>query len=103
MDFRGLNVISTSNTYPVPLIKDLLGAASQGKIFSKLDLWDAYFCVRFKAADECQTAFNMPLGQSEYLIMPFGLQGVPGVIMNLINDVLHKYLSKGVICIWMTC
>lgn len=31
------------------------------------------------------------------LVMPFGLQGAPGVFMNLINDVLLKHLFKGII------
>lgn len=44
-----------------------------------------------------KTAFNTPLGQYEYLVMTFSLQGVPIVFMNLINEVLHKYLFKGVI------
>lgn len=42
-------------------------------------------------------AFNNPLGQFKYRVMPFGLQGAPGVFMNLINDMLHKHLFKGVI------
>ncbi|XP_015283972.1 PREDICTED: RNA-directed DNA polymerase homolog, partial [Gekko japonicus] len=81
----------------MPLIKDLLAEAAKGKIFSKLDLRDAYFRVRIKEGDETKTAFNTPLGQFEYLVMPFGLQGAPGVFMNLINEVLHEHLFKGVL------
>ncbi|XP_015276400.1 PREDICTED: coiled-coil domain-containing protein 113 [Gekko japonicus] len=66
-DYRGLNAISTSNAYPLPLIKDLLTEVSKGKVFSKLDLRDAYFRVRIKEGDEGKTAFNTPLGQFEYL------------------------------------
>lgn len=92
-DYRGLNAVSMSNPYPVPLIKGLLGAMAKGEI-SKLDLKDAYFCVRIKEGEEWKMAFNTPLGHFEYLVMPFGLQGVPGMFMNLINDVLHKFLFK---------
>ncbi|XP_015278104.1 PREDICTED: RNA-directed DNA polymerase homolog [Gekko japonicus] len=97
MDYRGLNAVSATNAYPMPLIKDLLAKAARGKIFSKLDLRDAYFRVHIKEGDEVKTAFNTPLGQFEYLVMPFGLQGAPGVFMNLINEVLHKHLFKGVL------
>ncbi|XP_015279038.1 PREDICTED: RNA-directed DNA polymerase homolog, partial [Gekko japonicus] len=93
----GLNAISTTNAYPLPLIKDLVAEATKGKIFSKLDLRDAYFRVRIKEGDEGKTAFNTPLGQFEYLVMPFCLQGAPGVFMNLINEVMHDLLFKGVI------
>ncbi|XP_015272232.1 PREDICTED: RNA-directed DNA polymerase homolog, partial [Gekko japonicus] len=95
-DYRGLNAVSLSNAYPLPLIKDLVAEATKGKIFSKLDLRDAYFRVRIREGDESKTAFNTPLGQFEYLVMPFGLQGAPGVFMNLINEVLHEFLFKGV-------
>lgn len=44
-NYRGLNAIMISNTYPVLLIRNLLGAAAKGKIFSKPDLQDAYFRV----------------------------------------------------------
>ncbi|XP_015263246.1 PREDICTED: RNA-directed DNA polymerase homolog [Gekko japonicus] len=97
MDYRGLNAVSTTNAYPLPLMKNLLTEVAKGKIFSKLDLRDAYFQVRIKAEDEYKTAFNTLLGQFDYRVMPFGLQGAPGVFMNFINEVLHKNLFKGVI------
>lgn len=81
-----------SNDYPFPLIQDLLGIVLKGKVFMKLHPRDTYFRVHIKEGDEWKTAFNTPLGQFVYLVMPFGLQGVPGVFMNLINEMLHKYL-----------
>ncbi|XP_015277167.1 PREDICTED: RNA-directed DNA polymerase homolog [Gekko japonicus] len=94
-DYRGLNAVSLTNAYPMPLIKDLLAEAAKGKVFSKLDLCDAYFRVRIQDRDKHKTAFNMPLSQFEYRVMQFSLQGAPGVFMNLINEVLHKHLFKG--------
>ncbi|XP_015280987.1 PREDICTED: RNA-directed DNA polymerase homolog [Gekko japonicus] len=95
MDYRGLNAISVTSTYPLPLIKDLLAEAVKGKVFSKLDLRDAYFQVHIRKGDEYKTAFNTPLGQFEYRVMLFGPPGAPGVFMNLINEVLHKHLFRG--------
>ncbi|XP_015266758.1 PREDICTED: coiled-coil domain-containing protein 180, partial [Gekko japonicus] len=50
-----------------------------------------------QCTSERGTAFNTTLGPFDYLVMPFGLAGAPGVLMNLINEVLHKYLLKGVL------
>ncbi|XP_015261953.1 PREDICTED: RNA-directed DNA polymerase homolog [Gekko japonicus] len=94
-DYRGLNAVLSTNDYPMSLIKDLLAEASKGKIFSKLDLLDAYFQVHIREGDKHKMAFNTPLGQFEYRVMPCGLLGTPGVFMNLINEVLHKHLFKG--------
>ncbi|XP_015283891.1 PREDICTED: RNA-directed DNA polymerase homolog, partial [Gekko japonicus] len=96
-DYRELNAISATNAYPMLLIKDLLAEVAKGNIFSKLDLWDTYFRVCIREGDEFKTAFNTPLDQFEYLVMPFGLHGAPGVFMNLINEVLYKHLFKRVL------
>lgn len=86
---RGINAISMSSAYPLLLIRDLLGVVSKGKIFTKKDQRDTYFRVSIKEGHEWKTAFNTLLSQSEYLVMPFGLQRAPGVFINLINEVLQ--------------
>ncbi|XP_077158510.1 uncharacterized protein LOC143820028 [Paroedura picta] len=96
-DYRAINAVSRVNAYPLPLIKDLLSRLGEGRIFTKLDLRDAYFRVRIAEGDEWKTAFNTPLGQFEYLVMPFGLSGSPGVFMNVINEALHDLLYRGVV------
>lgn len=77
MDYLGLNAVSMSNAYPLLLIKDLLGVSAKGKLFMKLDLQDAYFRVCIKEGDKWKIAFNTPLGQFEYLVIPLGLQPPP--------------------------
>ncbi|XP_077166890.1 uncharacterized protein LOC143823989 [Paroedura picta] len=96
-DYRGLNAVSTCNAYPLPLIKDLLGHLGKARIFTKLDLREAYYRVRIKKGHEYLTAFNTPLGQFEYTVMPFGLAGAPGVFMNMINEIMHDLLYQGVL------
>lgn len=50
-DYRGLNAVSMSNTYPILLSKDLLGEVAKGKFFTKLYLWNAYFQVQIREGD----------------------------------------------------
>jgi hypothetical protein len=52
VDYRGLNKIIIKNRYPLPLISELLNRLSYAKIFSKLDLRDAYYRLRIKEGDE---------------------------------------------------
>ncbi|KAG1933640.1 retrotransposable element [Pimephales promelas] len=63
------------------------------KIFSKLDLRNAYHLVRIRRGDEWKTAFNTPLGHFEYRVLPFGLVNAPAVFQALINDVLRDMLN----------
>lgn len=43
MDYRGINAICMEDMYPIPLMKDMLNYLSKGKIFTKLDLREAYY------------------------------------------------------------
>ncbi|KAK9395798.1 hypothetical protein NXF25_019159 [Crotalus adamanteus] len=97
MDFRGLNAVCTENMYPLPLLKDMLTHLSQGRVFTKLDLREAYYRIRIKPGDEWKTAFNCPLGSFQFTVMPFGLKGAPAVFMQTINAVLHEHLYHGVL------
>ncbi len=63
------------------------------KIFTKLDLCNAYHLVRIKEADELKTAFNMPVGHFEYRVLPFGLVNAPAVFQALVNDVLLDMIN----------
>ncbi|XP_060545015.1 retrotransposon-derived protein PEG10 isoform X5 [Pantherophis guttatus] len=97
VDFRDINAVCVHNLYPLPLMKDMLAHLAKGKVFTKLDLREAYYRIRIREADEWKTAFNCPLGSFQFKVMPFGLQGALAVFMQLINEVLHEHLYKGVL------
>jgi hypothetical protein len=48
VDYRGLNAITVKNRYHIPLISELLDRLHGAKVFSKLDLLDAYYRIRIK-------------------------------------------------------
>ncbi|KAL0170808.1 hypothetical protein M9458_035404, partial [Cirrhinus mrigala] len=64
------------------------------RVFSKLDLCNAYHLVRIREGDEWKTAFNTPSGHYEYLVLPFGLTNAPAVFQNLVNDMLGDMLNR---------
>lgn len=84
VDYRGLNAVYVENVYPLPLVKDMRAHLSKGKIFSKLDLCEAYYRVRIRKG---MTMLHCPLGCFQFNMLPFGLQGLT-VFMQLINKVL---------------
>ena len=70
VDFRGLNKVIVKNRYPLPLIPDMLGRLHKAKIFTKIDLRNAYHQVRVKEGDEWKTAFRCREGHFEYQVYP---------------------------------
>lgn len=93
IDYRGLNQITVKNKYPLPLIDSVFQQLHSARVFSKLDLRNAYHLVRIRQGDEWKTAFKTPLGHFEYLVMPFGLTNAPAVFQALVNDILRDFLN----------
>ena len=79
VDYRGLNAITVKNRYPLPLIGEMLDRLNTAKIFTKIDLRNAYHQVRVKAGDEWKTAFRCREGHFEYQVCPQGSTNAPAM------------------------
>lgn len=88
VDYRGLNKITIKNRHPLPLISETLDRLQGSKVFTKLDLKDAYYRIRIREGDEWKTAFRTRYGHFEYLIMPFGLANAPATFQAYISQAL---------------
>jgi len=94
IDYSPLNAITIKNRYPLPLMSSVFNQLQQARVFTKLDLRNAYHLVRIREGDEWKTGFNTPSGHYEYLVMPFGLTNAPAVFQAMINDILRDFLDK---------
>lgn len=97
VDYRALNKITRKNRYPLPLIPEILDRLSGAKVYSKLDLRDAYHRIQIAEGDRWKTAFRTRYGHYEYLVMPFGLTNAPASFQAYINEALHGLLDH--ICV----
>jgi len=77
------------NTYPLPLIPDILNMVSKAKVkyFTKLDIQWGYNNVRIKEGDEWKAAFQMNRGLFKPLVMFFGLTNSPVMFQTMMNDI----------------
>jgi len=98
VDYRALNLRTVKNQYPLPLISELLDRVRGARIFTKLDLRNAYHLIRIKQGDEYQTAFHTRYGQSKYRVMTFGLTNALATIQAYIDDWLWPYIDNFTVC-----
>src|SRR3989440_492878 len=96
-EYRQLNNIPNKNRYALPFISEIQDRFQGAKLFTKLDVRDAYYLVRMKEGEEWKTAFRTRYGHYEYLVMPFGLTNAPATFQSLINATLQEYLDVFVV------
>ena len=93
IDYRKLNVLTKKNRYPLPLIDKTLAWLSRAKVFTKLDIRQAFHWIRISPESEELTAFRTRYGLFQYKVLPFGLTNGPAAFQSYINDALQDLLD----------
>jgi transposase InsO family protein len=93
IDFRKLNQITRKDRYPLPLIDETLARISRAKIFTKLDIRQAFHRIRMDPQSEELTTFRTRYGSYKCKVLPFGLTNGPATYQRYMNDVLFDYLD----------
>lgn len=101
VDFRNLNKITAKHNYPIPLIDDLLERLGNKSVFSKLDLKNGFYHVFMNEESVRYTSFITPLGQFEFLRMPFGLKNAPSIFQMFINKVFEDLIRTGKVIVYL--
>jgi putative transposase len=74
VDYRGLNVVTIKDPYPLLLMNELRDQVVGCKWFTKLDLRDISYLVRLEDEEsENTTTMHTCYGNFTYKVMPFGL------------------------------
>ena len=102
IDYRQLNSVTKSDTFPLPRTDDVLDQLGESKYFSTLDLASGYRQMQEDPQSWEKTAFITHQGLYEFAVMPFGLKNVPAVFQYLMQWVLiglnpsegHEFVSS---------
>ncbi|GFV99858.1 retrovirus-related Pol polyprotein from transposon 297 [Trichonephila clavipes] len=101
IDYRKLNRKIVKDRYPLPIIEEVLDKLGNGKIFTTLDLKNAFFHVDVDEASRKYTAFVTETGQYEFLKVPFGLSISSNYFQRYINYVFRELLRDGTLIIYL--
>lgn len=88
-DFRNLNQITVSDSYPLPNIAEILDQLGKSKYFSILDLTSGFHQIPIKKEDQWKTGFSTPYNHYHFKMMPFGLKNAPACFQRIMNTVLR--------------
>jgi hypothetical protein len=77
VDYRKLNKVTVDDHFPLPEIESLLNKQSEFRIWTVIDLRDAFHQIPLAAASRNFTAFGTTEGVWRWTVMPMGLAGAP--------------------------
>ena len=86
-------MITQKDCYPLPLIDKLMTQLNSAKIFTKLDIWQGFHCIRMHPESEDLTTFRTWYSMFKYCVMPFGLTNGPSTFQRFVNDTFMDYLD----------
>lgn len=87
-DFRKVNALTVSDSYPLPRIEDCVDTLGSSKFVSKLGLLKGYWQVPLTEHASEISAFVTPDRFLQYTVMAFGMCNAPATFQRLINTVL---------------
>jgi hypothetical protein len=85
--------MTVRDSYPLPVIANLLNSLSGCQYLSKIDLKAAFNLLRVAPGHKWKTAFRTPWGLFEYGVMPFGLANAPAIFQRFIQHCLCEFLD----------
>ncbi|XP_063585832.1 uncharacterized protein LOC134763205 [Penaeus indicus] len=84
-DYRKLNKVTIPDSYPLPLIEELVDSIGQAKFITKIDMQKGYYQIGLTDNAKTISAFITPFGLYNYTVMPFGMCNAPATFQRAIN------------------
>jgi len=88
IDFRRLNQITASDTYPLPRIDNCRDTLCGSAWYTSIDLRSEFWQVAQDPSDSDKTTFITRKGSFKFKVLPFGLKGLPGLFQRVMDLVL---------------
>ena len=78
---------------PLPHVESLLASTQGSRFFTKIDLERAYNQLLVRERDRWKTSFRCQLGQFQWNVVPFGIQGASSLLMRVMREALTTGLG----------
>ncbi|KAL3683098.1 hypothetical protein R1sor_001120 [Riccia sorocarpa] len=91
IDYRQFNKLTKKDSFPMPLIDDMLDRLGQFDSYCLVDLKSAYWQIKMDPSSKGKTAFATKKGLYEFNRMAMGLKNAPASFQRLMNRVLAAH------------
>ena len=89
VDFTDLNKACPKDSYPLPLIDQLVDSTAGHQLLSFMDAFSGYNQIKMDEADQEKTSFITSQGLFCYKVMPFGLKNAGATYQRLVNHMFR--------------
>jgi hypothetical protein len=96
IDYRRLNKMLVSDSFPMPRIDAILTRLKNKGYYSAFDAKKGYYQVKMNPEHQERSAFSIPSGLYEFLVMPFGFKTAPAMFQRIANELVDALREFGV-------
>ncbi|XP_062537778.1 uncharacterized protein K02A2.6-like [Armigeres subalbatus] len=88
LDLRRVNEAVVRERHPMPIVDDYLARIGKGKIWSKLDIREAFMQIELAEESRDATTFITAQGLFRFKRLPFGLVTAPELFQKAMDEIL---------------
>lgn len=101
VDFRKLNTMVLKDSFPVPLIDEVLEKLQAAQYFTVMDLENGFFHVPLEEESKKLTAFVVKSGLYEFERAPFGFCNSPAAFIRFISHIFQDLINENIMEIYV--
>lgn len=88
VDYRYLNNSTKVDSFPLPIIEDVISKQSKHRMWSVFDAEWGFHQLALDESSQKYTTFCTPSGVYKWLVMPMGIKNGPSIFQRFITEVL---------------
>jgi putative transposase len=89
-DYRPLNLQTRRDSFPMPLVDDVISQLGKSVWFTALDLQSGFWQIRMAPEDIKKTALVIKTGLYDWIVMPFGLKNATSTFTRTMSLVFKE-------------
>ena len=100
-DYQYLNDWMIKNSYPLPLILDIIDKLKDAKYFTEMDVWWGYNNIQIQKGNEWKAASKTNKGLFEPIVMSFKMCNSPATFQSMMDKIFTTMIDGKLVIIYM--